>query len=67
MFITHFLGEILPLSVLFWLQAKIYKHVNTETEVQTVVNEVEDNDKIRSTILTADVGLRDTDVERENS
>ena len=53
-FITHFLGEIMPLSVLFWLQAKIYKKNDIDAEVRTVVNEVEDNDKIRSTILTAD-------------
>lgn len=62
-FITHFLGEIMPLSVLFWLQAKIYKKIDVDPEVRTVLNEVDDSDKIRSTILTADGVQRDTDAE----
>jgi hypothetical protein len=53
----------MPLSVLFWLQAKIYKKIDVDPEVRTVLNEVDDSDKIRSTILTADGVLRDTDAE----
>ena len=66
-FITHFLGEIMPLSVLFWLQAKIYQKIDDNHEPRTALNDVDDSEKIRSTILTADGALRDSETENQNS
>ena len=66
-FVTHFLGEIMPLSLLFWLQAKIYYKIHDNPVPRVALNENDENEKIRSTILTVDGALRDSETENQNS